>query len=473
LSLIVDEKVSDVQPNRGIIPLPNLDFKFVCANTLKGILQLNWQLYESQARQQVNELAELRGRYLNSQAEEKDQLRDQFQIVQKSLLDIVLQWVGKDSEVSQLATWNPFHDESCHWFDPVWMFGVKDGFDVVLGNPPYGANYPNELKKYLQDNYESAITIKNQVKGSLDTFSLFIDVGLRLCNQNAVLNYIIPMSITSSESMTALHKMMFRVCETIYVSSYSNRPKKIFDNADQRLSILLALKNNKLIRRLLTTKVIKRYEETPISELIANLKFVDSLPHIKQGRLPKIGTSTESTILHKLQKSQTTLKDLMKSKGSPVYYRSSGGRYYHIITNKSTGSTKEKYFLVDTKYQNLIAAILSSNLYFWFYHVYSNNLDLKLYELEIFPVPVDRFSETDIKYICELYESYIADLWKNSKIKQANYATISEYREFYARLSKSLIDKIDLAIQESYGLSNDEINFIINYDLKFRTDDKE
>ncbi len=94
-------------------------------------------LYESQARQQVNELAELRGRYLNSQAEEKDQLRIQFKIVQKSLLDIVLQWAGKDSEVSQLATWNPFNDESCHWFDPVWMFGAEAGFDIVIGNPPY------------------------------------------------------------------------------------------------------------------------------------------------------------------------------------------------------------------------------------------------------------------------------------------------------------------------------------------------
>jgi len=60
-------------------------------------------------------------------------------------------------------------------------------------------------------------------------------------------------------------------------------------------------------------------------------------------------------------------------------------------------------------------------------------------------------------------------LQKNSKVKKANYATIDSYREYYARYSKHLIDKIDLAIQKSYGLSDKEVHFLINYDLEFRT----
>jgi len=116
-----------------------------------GISQLDWQLYEPQVRWKVTLLGHLRSEYLNSQGAAKMQLQKQFKEVQKSLLDKVLQWVGKDSEVSQLATWKPFEDESCAWFDPFWMFGVKEGFEIVIGNPPYVRQEAiKELKSLLK-----------------------------------------------------------------------------------------------------------------------------------------------------------------------------------------------------------------------------------------------------------------------------------------------------------------------------------
>ena len=159
--------------------------------------------------------------------------------------------------------------------------------------------------------------------------------------------------------------------------------------------------------------------------------------------------------------------------GKPIYYRSSGGRYYNIVTNFSTGSTKERSILVKPEYRNLIAALLSSNLYFWFYHIYSNNLDLKSYELEIFPVPIETFTREKIVNIEKSYSDYLKDLHKNSKVKKVNYAHVQEYREYYARHSKHIIDKMDMLIKEPYGLTDEEIDFIINYDLKFRTDDED
>jgi hypothetical protein len=178
--------------------------------------------------------------------------------------------------------------------------------------------------------------------------------------------------------------------------------------------------------------------------------------------------------LRKLFSSKCFLINLLDEKeGLPVYYRTSGGRYYNIITNHSTNSSKENFILINKKYRDVVAAILSSNLYFWFYHIYSNNLDLKTYELEIFPIPVENLSEEKIIEIEELYKRYIADLLKNSKIKKVNYEYITEYREYYARYSKHIIDKIDLTLRDVYGLTIDEIKFIINYDYEFRTNDIE
>ena len=129
--------------------------------------------------------------------------------------------------------------------------------------------------------------------------------------------------------------------------------------------------------------------------------------------------------------------------------------------------------MISERYQNLIGGILSSNLYFWFYHIYSNNLDLKSYEIEVFPVPIANFDEEDLKIIENIYIEYLEDLEKNARIIQANYATISSFKEYRARKSKHLIDKIDKAIQKAYGLTDEEIAFIINYDIEFRTDEIE
>jgi len=345
------------------------------------------------------------------------------------------------------------------------------GFDIVIGNPPYGITFTAQEKEFFRENYESAITVKDQQKGSTDSFSLFMDRGLQLCSGNAMMAYIVPLSFVSGESMSALHSIIFRTCETVHVSTYSNRPQKIFENADQRTAIVICHKNGRPTQNLYTTKVNKRYRDTPAADVIKHLQYVNSYPYVKYGRIPKVGSETEIGILQELFSIKIRLSDLFDKDGLPVYYRTSGGRYYNIITNFKTGSTKENRIFVKAEYRDIIGAVLSSNLYYWFYHIYSNNLDLKSYELEIFPVPADKFTAKQTKMIEKLYKDYLADLKKNSKVKKADYATIDSYREYYARYSKHFIDKIDLAIQHAYGLTDEEIRFIIAYDLEFRTDD--
>ncbi|MBI5206708.1 MAG: Eco57I restriction-modification methylase domain-containing protein [Candidatus Firestonebacteria bacterium] len=108
------------------------------------------------------------------------------------------------------------------------MFGITDGFDVVIGNPPYGLDYSDIEKKYFQQNYLSTKTITGIQKGSLDSFTIFIEQGYNVLKKNGNLNFIVPIYITSSDSMTALHKLLEENCETIKISSYSVRPQPIF-----------------------------------------------------------------------------------------------------------------------------------------------------------------------------------------------------------------------------------------------------
>jgi hypothetical protein len=105
------------------------------------------------------------------------------------------------------------------------------------------------------------------------------------------------------------------------------------------------------------------------------------------GRIPKIGTKIEQRILKKLLRCKMMVGDLITEDGKAIYYRASGGRYYKIITNYSTDSTKEKLLILEKKLADCVGAMLSSNLFFWFYQVYSNNHDLKSSEIESFPIP--------------------------------------------------------------------------------------
>ena len=66
----------------------------------------------------------------------------------------------------------------------------KEGFDIVIGNPPYGAKYDNETKRYYKNTYVTANSIRGLQKGSLDTYTLFIELGYNLLRRDGSFAYI-------------------------------------------------------------------------------------------------------------------------------------------------------------------------------------------------------------------------------------------------------------------------------------------
>lgn len=361
---------------------------------------------------------------------------------------------------------NSLRNDKFNWNEEYKDIMEAGGFDIIVGNPPYGAKISDDDKVYFKENYFSAS--KQNGGASLDTFSLFIELAMKLGNKNSITDYIVPLSVTSSDSMEGIHNLLYRNCSEIEISSYSNRPTRIFEQADQRVSILRFKKDGIKNQHIYTTTVNKRYSGTSIREMLSQLKFTESKDFIKRGRIPKIGTEIERSILKKLYSSDSTLKDIYKKGGNPIFYRTSGGRYFNIVTNFPTMSSKERPLYIEPKYSNFVGALLSSNLYYWFLHIYSNNLDLKLYELDIMPINLKSINDEKLKKINKIYEEYIIDLKRNSKVRKAAYENTPEFREYYARMSKEIIDKIDYELMDIYGFTEDEVNFIIEFDGKFR-----
>lgn len=189
LSLIVDEQIDDDKPNRGVVPLPNLEFKFVAANSLIGLPKAEGGLAES--HKDIERLKDLRDAYFTSYGDEKRNIEEQFKETQRRMFLHALNWQATASKTYKLSEWNPFSDEAASWFDPEWMFGVRDDFDIVIANPPYvRIQIMRESAaieaKYLKENYIAAR------KGNYDIYVVFLELGMRLLNKMGELAFILP-----------------------------------------------------------------------------------------------------------------------------------------------------------------------------------------------------------------------------------------------------------------------------------------
>ncbi|UYU46300.1 Eco57I restriction-modification methylase domain-containing protein [Bacteroides salyersiae] len=473
LSLIVDEKSPEA--------LPNLDFKIMQGNSLleqyKGVdlstmtekkigagesltfFDSMLDVYRKNLRDKLTEY------YACPEHDKKMQLRkDIADIVKQELVEQGIHIDFEDMDLSANSQFFLWHT----WFHDVFSRPSKEGFDIVIGNPPYGAKYDNQTKKYYKNTYVTANSIRGLQKGSLDTYTLFIELGYNLLRKNGSFAYIVPISLTSSDSLTGIHRILIGNCDTIHISSYAVRPKPVFDNAVVNTSILLFKKTETPCQHLFSTKMHRRGNEFELQRLIDNLNFVDVNSYTMTGRIPKIGSEMEKNILTKIFKN-TPIKTFYDDKGEPIYYRTTGGRYFKVVTNYPTGSTKEKPLYFQKRLTNTIGCILSSSLAFWFYQIYSNNLDWKTYEIENFTIP--QLSTKDIECLDKLYSHYLADIENKANIRTTSGEStynVDSFKEYKIVHSKAIIDEIDDNICPLYGLSREETDFIKNYELEFR-----
>jgi hypothetical protein len=190
LALIVDEAVDDRKTNRGIEPLPNLEFKFVCADSLASLPgSRSKEVSLSEDASRIAELQKERAEYLISHGREKEKIKARYREIQAFMFNQVSWADGTDTKSWALSTWDPFCDGQAAWFDPFWMFGLKktDGgyFDLVIANPPYVQleSMKEKAAEYKKENYSSFAS-----RG--DLYCLFYERGFELLKETGRLCYI-------------------------------------------------------------------------------------------------------------------------------------------------------------------------------------------------------------------------------------------------------------------------------------------
>ena len=236
ISLVVDQNTNtDPTDNFGIRPLPNLEAKFVAANTLIGLQKKDASLFDSEAiKAKENELKIAKHKIFGAKTVRTK--RKYRQIVNDLRLEIATLLkengaVGND-EARELASWDMFdQNSSSPFFDPEWMFGVKDGFDIVIGNPPYvftrDVDFSGEFKKYVENEFFSKVLdnskkSKSKQSGKINLFAIFIMKGVMLNSHEGILSYIIPNNILRTTTYDIVRKYILdntSVCQIVDLGS--------------------------------------------------------------------------------------------------------------------------------------------------------------------------------------------------------------------------------------------------------------
>ncbi|MEX2029267.1 MAG: TaqI-like C-terminal specificity domain-containing protein [Candidatus Paceibacterota bacterium] len=305
LSIIVD--VKDI---KKIKPLPNLDFKFVCANTLIG-LEVSKQESLIPSPDLKSNLIRIRDEYYaTSNKAKKEKLQKEYiKLTHKnSLFDI--------EETRQLKSYQPFENgKSASFYDPELMHGVES-FDVVIGNPPYvgfGVRGSEKISKI----YKKKILdlFPNSAEYKINLYPLFMEKAFNLCNDNGVESFIVPDSFLLGKYFSKIRKYILHSSQivkillfsepvfdavvgysVVYIFKKTTKPKHDVDVIKVRSSDLSSIKPFKYSQNTFSTTLLNRFrlysnilEKELVEKIEEQPKKIADLLDFKSGLISNIG----------------------------------------------------------------------------------------------------------------------------------------------------------------------------------------
>ena len=490
LKLAAQVEPDAAKENLGIEPLPDIDFNIRAGNTLVGYATADevkrcmkelgggqmkllsgddlasyerfldrLQIADAAWRSFRQQQTELGGRVT---VEDKSELKSKL----KSLEDELNRYLAGDYGVKAgdkvaYAKWIKTH-QPFHWF--VEFFGIvsNGGFDVIIGNPPY-----LEIREI---NY----TLKNYA--CLDSgaiHAMCIERSARLLHKNGCMSMIVPLSLPSTQRMEVVQQLL-ESSRNAWYANYAWRPAKLFDTVNRALTVFVVTPT--AAGHTFSTNY-QKWTSDDRDGLFERLNYVEVLRKRPACWIPKIGDSVESQILKKCLAVKTAVKNFTSKSEHRIYYRSTGGLYWKVFTDfapafnlngKEGHSSRETWFTLSKKeYVKPVIAALSSDVFWWWYTVTSNVRDLNPFDVQNFPLPESALADVELR---ELGQRYLKDLDKNSSmlVREQKQTGTTETQSFKIQKSKPILDEIDRVLARHYGFTAEELDFILNYDIKYR-----
>lgn len=486
LKLVATVEADYRKPNLGLEPLPDIDFNIRAGNTLVGFgteKELEKVLVEdllgASVKAEIEEKCDIVARTFSQYKEIQLTYGDDYKEFKKAKEELNRRLKELNRELNLLLhkqaaaikyeKWLEAH-HPFHWFAEFYeIIHDKGGFDVIIGNPPYVG---------LKDiNYKPKDFLTLDCG---DVYALCIERAITaLLNKDGRIGMIVPISIASTDGYASLRKICIQSGTGFYFSNFGVRPAKLFDGVDKRLTIFI--NTGSQTKKSHSTKYY-RWVAAEREVLFDKLRYQPVSPNVLNiSGYPKISSASESGILNALGEKKTSISNfVIKSSSHKVKYTRKLQYFIQFFEEPPTiydskrnvvkpSELKELDFLNENQKYTSLAA-LNSSLFFWFFITFSDCRNVNAREILHFPISLDELSPSTVKTLKKLSIRLMDDFKQNSVFQTRNdkRAGILEIESFQPRLSKLIIDEIDTALAEHYGFTDEELDFIINYDIKFR-----
>jgi hypothetical protein len=490
--------MSQVESPGQIEPLPDVDFNIRAGNALVGFANLegikrsfsgriDFQLSEQQIIDQLEELELLFKHFKLQQTEyggvvtnaNKKALKEKLSKLEEELNRHLTAQYGVDpNDAKAYSDWKTSH-QPFHWFVDFYGIMKKGGFDAIIGNPPYveysaiksksatGANGKYRIQSYVTEE-----------SGNL--YAFMTERGLVLLSNSGLLGFIIPVASVCTDGYSSLQRLLVASGD-LFISNYNDRPGKLFDGIEHiRLSIILSKKNKSSNPYLFTSKY-HRWQTIERTELFEKLMYTSPQKHLWEGSIPKMHSSIEQPILSKISAQGKMLGNYLQESGThEIFYTRKLSGFVQILDfipaiYDSKNKLREPSELKALKFnsertRDVFLTLLNSNLFYWFLTLYSDVRNLNKRELLAIPFSVESADSKNVSTLSKLSQQLMADFRANSKILDMSYKALGTLKIqcIYPKFSKPIIDQIDQVLAKHYGFTDEELDFIINYDIKYR-----
>lgn len=491
LKMVAVVEVDKRDPNLGLDPLPDIDFNIRCGNTLVGYAtqeELERDLIEGDmyAREEFKEK-------VNDEMDKVSRTYEIFKDVQLHQAEDMAAFKKAKSELYQRLNtlndllnhkmygavesakgydaWYQTH-QPFHWLAEFYeIINEHGGFDVIIGNPPY-VEYNKKIKGIAVSDLYKLVGYKTLSCGNL--YAYVLERSKNIMRQEGYISMIVPLSGHSTERMAPLVTNFyekFRLHLHLNLSADAH-PQKLFEGVKFRLVIFTATNNGvgkystkytrwladerkNLFNALVRYNSIEDYTYQNIIPKIASPLFISIARKIKEEKAQYfVGIGNEQCLYH----------------NAPVnWIRSHTFVPYFCSDRDGEGITTQlKSVSFDNAKQVKVGScILNSSLFFIWWITNSDCYHLNKPEIVNFRYQYDKGIE---KEICSVADRLAIDMKKKCIRRIYNYKTTGrvEYDEFYMKLSKPIINEIDKLLARHYGFTEEELDFIINYDIKYR-----
>ena len=495
--------VAQIEDVKRIEPLPDIDFNVQAGNTLvgfatydelKGAVTSEFDFDDTMKRieEKAEDVEVLFERFREQQTElggvvtpaDKQVLQDKLKVLEDELNEYLVgeydvppptsQKISKQANLDSADTdlayqaWLSSH-KPFHWFIAFYGILKNGGFDVIIGNPPY-VEYSKVKKQYAVMEY------KTEKCGNL--YAMSIERSFNL--SKGPIGMIVQLPLVCTDRMIPAQSLFKTQNRKSWFANFDDRPGKLFDDLQHiRATIFLSKKDkNPDIATLYATKYKRWYTEVR-STLFEGITFEEITDICFKGSFPKIADSVGKNLASQLRNAKKTL--LSFKTGKYVCYFHSSPQYWiramdfvPYFWSEREGkkiSPTIKSLSFDSKLDAAVAiATLNSSLFYWWFIAFSSCRTLAMREVSSFPIAVGQMDEVLQKTLSELSTDLMGDLKHHSKRKEITMRNVGRvvYDEFFPRHSKPIIDEIDRVLAQHYGFTDEELDFIINYDIKYR-----